>query len=124
MRVKIALNLKGIEYENLEQAFGSKSELLLKSNPAYKKIPVLIHAGKPICESMIIIEYIDEARSAAGPSFLPSDLYDRAMARFWTTYLDDKVTTIFNHVSKFPCSREIVEETFNIFRHRMIKYVT
>nr|DAD18886.1 TPA_asm: hypothetical protein HUJ06_020349 [Nelumbo nucifera] len=28
--------------------------------PVYKKIPVLIHNGKPICKSIIIIQYIDE----------------------------------------------------------------
>ncbi|XP_008775859.1 glutathione S-transferase U17-like [Phoenix dactylifera] len=90
MRPRIALNLKGVEYEFLEESFGVKSELLLKSNPVYKKIPVLIHAGKPICESMIIVQYIDEAWAAKGSAILPSDPYDRALHRFWAVYIDDK----------------------------------
>jgi len=88
-RVQIALNLKSVKYDFHEEKFGVRSELLLKSNPVYKKIPVLIHEDKPICESMIIVQYIDEVWSS-GPSILPSDPYDRAVARFWAAYVDDK----------------------------------
>ncbi|GAB2280355.1 Glutathione S-transferase U17 [Dionaea muscipula] len=90
LRVKIALNLKSVDYEFEAENLGSKSELLIKSNPVYKKIPVLLHGGKPICESLIIVQYIDEAWSDIGPSILPSDPYDRAVARFWAAYVDDK----------------------------------
>ncbi|XP_058193326.1 glutathione S-transferase U17-like [Rhododendron vialii] len=89
-RVQIALNLKSINYEFLEQKVGFKSELLLKSNPVHKKVPVMIHGGKPICESLIIVQYIDEVWTD-GPSILPLDPYDRAMARFWAAYVDDKL---------------------------------
>ncbi|KAL6983559.1 Glutathione S-transferase [Sarracenia purpurea var. burkii] len=89
-RVQYALNLKRInEYEFVEEKFGSKSELLLQSNPVYKKVPVLIHDGKPLCESLVILEYVDEVWGSA-PSILPSDPYDRAIARFWAAYIDDK----------------------------------
>ncbi|XP_058193319.1 glutathione S-transferase U17-like [Rhododendron vialii] len=88
-RVQIALNLKSVNYEFLQEQFGSKSELLLKSNPVHKRIPVLIHGEKSICESLIIVQYIDEVW-IDGPSILPSDPYDRATARFWAAYFDDK----------------------------------
>ena len=90
MRPRIALNIKSEGYEFLEETLGSKSQLLLESNPVHKKMPVLIHDGKPICESLVIVEYIDEVWSS-GPSILPSDPYDRALARFWAAYLDEKV---------------------------------
>lgn len=90
MRPRIALNLKKIEYEFVEETMRPKSELLLKSNPVHKKIPVLIHDDKPVCESLIIVEYINDTWSSS-PSILPSDSYDRATARFWAAYVDDKV---------------------------------
>ncbi|KAF8698475.1 hypothetical protein HU200_035215 [Digitaria exilis] len=90
LRVKLALSFKGLSYEYVEENLRDKSELLLKSSPVQKKVPVLIHNGKPICESQIIVQYLDEVYSTTGPSFLPVDPYERAMARFWAAFIDDK----------------------------------
>ncbi|CAL5338410.1 unnamed protein product [Camellia sinensis] len=89
-RVQIALNSKSVNHVFLEEKFGSKSDILLRSNPVHKKIPVLIHGDKPICESLIIVEYIDQVWSSS-PSILPSDPFDCAIARFWAAYVDDKL---------------------------------
>lgn len=92
LRAKIALKIKAVSYEDVIVDTRKKSELLLQSNPIYKKIPVLLHAGRAICESPIIIEYIDAIWSAPdSPSILPLDPYDRAVAKFWGVYIDDKV---------------------------------
>lgn len=98
MRVKIALEEKGINFLYKEEnILGGKSNLLLQSNPIHKKVPVLIHKGKPICESLIILEYIDQVWNGNNNYFniVP---YERAKARFWIHFFDNTV----NIISLFP----------------------
>jgi glutathione S-transferase len=90
MRVESALKAKGIEFQTVHEDLSHKSELLLTSNPVFKKVPVLIHNGSAICESRIILEYIDETWPTA-PRLLPNDPYDRYLVRFWSDFVDKKV---------------------------------
>ncbi|KAG1355287.1 Glutathione S-transferase U25 [Cocos nucifera] len=91
MRVKMALEEKGIEFEAREEGdlLRNKSELLLQSNPIYKKVPVLLHNGKPLCESLVILNYIDETWPS--PPLLPTSPYERSVAKFWADFVDKKV---------------------------------
>ncbi|CAA2982784.1 probable glutathione S-transferase [Olea europaea subsp. europaea] len=90
MRVRIALKEKGIDYEAREEDLSNKSPLLFNMNPVHKQVPVLIHNGKPVCESIIIVQYIDDVWKDKAP-LLPSHPYERARARFWADYVDKKI---------------------------------
>ncbi|GMP60495.1 hypothetical protein CsSME_00023335 [Camellia sinensis var. sinensis] len=95
-RVRWALKLKNIQYEYLEQDVFNKSNLLLTCNPVFKKVPVLLHNDKPICESLIIIEYIDHIWKHN--PILPEDPYERAKARFWAKFVEEKFTEVVKKV--------------------------
>ncbi|XP_031286381.1 probable glutathione S-transferase [Pistacia vera] len=93
-RIQMALKLKRIQFEYIEEDLSNKSPLLLQYNPIHKKVPVLVHNGKSISESLAIFEYIDETWKHN--PIMPEDPYDRAMARFWAKFIDEKLLwTVF-----------------------------
>ncbi|XP_021733831.1 glutathione S-transferase U9-like [Chenopodium quinoa] len=86
LRVKLALIIKGIDFDYIEEDLQNKSELLLQYNPVHKRVPVLVHNGLSIAESTIILEYIDETWPDL-PHLLPKDPYLRAKHRFWAAFI-------------------------------------
>ncbi|KAJ7300120.1 hypothetical protein O6H91_Y068400 [Diphasiastrum complanatum] len=90
MRALLALEAKGVKYTAIEEDLSAKSQLLLESNPVFKMIPVLLHRGKAIPESLLIILYVDEAWPEHA-SFFPKDPYGRAMTHFWSDFIDKKI---------------------------------
>ncbi|KAG8085579.1 hypothetical protein GUJ93_ZPchr0010g8880 [Zizania palustris] len=89
-RVQLAMRLKGLDFEYVEEDLGNKSDALLRHNPVYKKVPVLVHGGRALAESVIILQYLDDAWPDSR-SLLPADPFDRALARFWCHFADDKL---------------------------------
>ncbi|TKW20575.1 hypothetical protein SEVIR_4G097900v4 [Setaria viridis] len=98
-----ALVLKGVPYEYVEDDLDNKSETLLRLNPVHGgKVPVLVVDGRPLAESLVIIEYVDEAWPKARgypPALLPREPPARAAARFWARFFHDEVS---------PLSRAVV----------------
>jgi len=121
IRVRIALAEKGVKYEYSEQNLRDKSALLLQMNPVYKKIPTLIHNGRSVCESLIIVQYVDDAWKGKAP-LLPSDPYQRAQSRFWADFIDKKVC-MGTGLCKVFCSRCcLVRLIYNILCYESFRY--
>ena len=80
-RVRIALNLKGIDYEIAPVHLPGDeqhSEEFRAVNPQ-QLVPVLVDRSRVIRQSMAIIEYLDE--TVAEPPLLPADALGRARVR-------------------------------------------
>ncbi|RRT72816.1 hypothetical protein B296_00021251 [Ensete ventricosum] len=89
-RVQLALKLKGLGFEYQEEDVINPSPALLLHNPVYKKVPVLLHNDRPVVESVVILQYIDE--TWADNPIMPADPFDRALARFWCHFAEDKAS--------------------------------
>ncbi|MFQ6649999.1 hypothetical protein Gotur_023428 [Gossypium turneri] len=83
------LKLKCIEYKSIDEDLSNKSALLLQLNPIYKKIPVLVHNGKPISESVVILEYINQTWTQN--PIMPQHPLEKARRRFWAKFNDEKL---------------------------------
>jgi glutathione S-transferase len=88
-KVRLALYEKGLDFEsrlvNL-QAFEQHDPAYLKLNPN-GVVPTLVHDGRAVTESTLIIEYIDEVWPE--PALSPPDAYERARMRIWTKWSDE-----------------------------------
>ncbi|MBC8242358.1 MAG: glutathione S-transferase family protein [Alphaproteobacteria bacterium] len=86
-RSRLALAEKGLEFTLSEIDLADKSQRFLDISP-YGKVPVLLHNGRTVYESAIVNEYLND--SFPTPALLPDDPYQRAQARIWIDYFDNR----------------------------------
>lgn len=82
-RVRIGLNLKGVEYESVPvdlraPANAQHSPEFLALNPQ-GLVPVLLDGGRALTQSLAILEYLEEIRPQ--PPLLPAAAAERAQVR-------------------------------------------
>jgi len=82
-RVRIALNLKGLSYEqapiHLRRGGGEQLTAAYRVINPQALVPALEDNGRILTQSLAIIEYLDETHP--NPPLLPKDLADRALVR-------------------------------------------
>ncbi|GAB2221061.1 hypothetical protein Droror1_Dr00012226 [Drosera rotundifolia] len=121
--VRLALEVKGVTYEFVEEDLRNKSATLLQYNPVHKKVPVLVHDGKPLVESWIILQYIDQTWKTT-PRLLPDDPYQRAKVRFWAEFILDKLlektrTAVKTHGTEQENVIKEVKESLKLMEENM-----
>jgi len=94
-RVRFVLEEKKLGYQgilvNLLE-FEQHSPAYLKLNPN-GFVPTLLHDGRPVVESSVICEYLDELFPE--PSLRPDDPHERARMRVWAKWTDEVVIRAF-----------------------------
>ena len=92
-KVRLCLHEKQLEFVNTTLDFRKKEHL----SPSYLKlnpngvVPTLLHDGRPVVDSSVIIEYLEDVFPENPLS--PADPYDRARMRAWMRYIEEVPTT-------------------------------
>ena len=88
-KVRMCLYEKDVPFEShlLDlQKFEQHTPEYLAINPN-GVVPTLVHEGKPVIESSVIIDYIDDV--CPQNPLKPVDAYERAQMRLWLKYSDE-----------------------------------
>jgi glutathione S-transferase len=97
-KVRLALAEKGLEFVDRQVSLKDNEQLsdwYLALNPN-GVVPTLVHDGKPVIDSSVINEYLDEVFPQTPLS--PSDAHERARMRAWRQYVDEVPT----HAIRIP----------------------
>jgi glutathione S-transferase len=86
-KVKLALLEKGMTFSEEMVMTKSTDEAVLAASPL-GKIPYLRTPEGPLCESQVILEYIEALAPASSPALLPADAYAAAKVRELCTFID------------------------------------
>ncbi|MCC2099342.1 MAG: glutathione S-transferase family protein [Hyphomicrobiales bacterium] len=87
--VRFVLHEKGLRFEDhiMNSPAGEHlREPYLSLNPS-GVVPTLVHDGAPVCDSTVIMEYLDEI--APQPAMVPADTLGRAKMREWLRYFEE-----------------------------------
>ena len=55
-------------------------------------VPTLVDDGRPVIDSSVICEYLDESAPSVGIALMPRDAYGRAKVRAWLRYIEEVPT--------------------------------
>lgn len=118
-RVRIALNLKGIAYEEIFLDLDAGDQFkpdFLAINPQ-GAVPALFDGdGPPLTQSLAILDYLEETQ--AGVKLLPTEPRARARARSLA-----QVVACDTHPLYVPRVRNFLMENYGLPRERMLEFL-
>jgi glutathione S-transferase len=88
-KVRITMRVKGLTWDSVKVDLFRAEQYdpkYLKLNPK-GIVPTLVHDGKPIIESTLICEYLDD--TFPEPRLIPSDPWQRTRMRLWSKMVDE-----------------------------------
>jgi len=109
-RALLVLYIKNIPYQYIEVNPYKKPQSLLSLNPRglvpTLSVPVSEDGSqsKPLIESSVICEYLDEVysdKSKYGSRLMPEDPYERARARIWIQFIGTNILPSFHRWLQF-----------------------
>ncbi len=108
VKVRLALAEKGLAYDgevlDLQRGDQHRPDYA-KLNPN-EVVPTLVHDGKVVIESTLIIEYLDEAFPA--PPLMPAAPYARAGARLFMKKIDDYLHAACSTITFATANRRVL----------------
>lgn len=99
-RAWTVLEEKKIPYQYIEVNPYHKPDSLLKLNPR-GLVPTLQYDNKPLYESTVICEFLEDAYPDHGPHLLPKDPFDRARTRIWTDFCTSRIIPAFHRFLQY-----------------------
>ena len=121
-KVRIALGLKGVDYEMVPPPGGYSTPTYMAIIPL-GTIPGIKDGDFVISESDVLIEYIDE--SQPGPKLLPGGPQDRAKHRFLARYhdiwLEPHLRRTFAHVDPSTRDEAALNALLDKFQERLTR---
>ncbi|KAK9897987.1 glutathione-S-transferase [Cystobasidium minutum MCA 4210] len=93
-RVWAALEEKGIPYQYKEENPYHKDEEFLRVSPR-GLVPAATYYGKPLNESQVILEFLEDAYPDKGPKLRPEDPYLRARMRLTIDHISKNIIPAF-----------------------------
>ncbi|KAI0669680.1 glutathione S-transferase C-terminal-like protein [Trametes maxima] len=93
-RAWIALEERGIPYQYEEVNPYKKEKHFLDINPK-GLVPAIEYKGKALYESLILIEFFEDAFPDKAPHLLPEDPFDRAYTRLWVDHVSKQIVPPF-----------------------------
>jgi glutathione S-transferase len=91
-KVRLCLAEKELNFIDRRVDYAKREQLApwyLKLNPN-GVVPTLVHEGRPVIESSVIVEYLDEV--FPNPALAPKNAIDRAAMRAWLRFIDEVPT--------------------------------
>jgi glutathione S-transferase len=93
-----------------------KPQSLLDLNPR-GLVPTLQYQNKPLYESTVLCEFLEEAFADKTPHLLPKDPYDRARTRIWTDYVGSRIIPAFHRFLQHQGQEGLKEKQQDFLNH-------